>query len=43
VPKGKVKNRQKSPVSMMPEGLVDEFSQEQIASLIRFLQSEPPK
>jgi putative heme-binding domain-containing protein len=42
VPKAQVKSRQKSPVSMMPDGLVDEFSQSQIAGLIKFLQ-EPPK
>ena len=42
VPKARVKSRQKSPVSMMPEGLVDEFTQPQIQGLIKFLQ-EPPK
>lgn len=38
-----VKSKEKSPVSMMPEGLVDEFSLGQIHGLIRFLQSDPPK
>jgi putative heme-binding domain-containing protein len=41
VPKNTVKRRTKSPVSMMPEGLVDELSQQQIAGLIAFLQSAP--
>jgi putative heme-binding domain-containing protein len=38
-----IKSKDKSPVSMMPEGLVDEFSLGQIHGLIKFLQSEPPK
>jgi putative heme-binding domain-containing protein len=38
-----VKSKEKSPVSMMPEGLVDEFSLGQIHGLIKFLQSDPPK
>jgi putative heme-binding domain-containing protein len=38
-----VKSKEKSPVSLMPEGLVDEFSLGQIHGLIRFLQSDPPK
>jgi len=38
-----IKTKEKSPVSMMPEGLVDEFSLGQIHGLIKFLQSEPPK
>jgi putative heme-binding domain-containing protein len=41
VEKGKVKKRTKSPVSMMPEGLVDELSQPQIQGLIAFLQTAP--
>jgi putative heme-binding domain-containing protein len=43
VAKGRVRKRTKSPVSMMPEGLVDEFSQQQIQGLILFLQSPPPQ
>ena len=43
VPAANVKSKEKSPVSMMPEGLVDEFSLGQINGLIKFLQSEPPK
>jgi putative heme-binding domain-containing protein len=38
-----IKSKEKSPVSMMPEGLVDEFSLGQIHGLIKFLQSDPPK
>jgi putative heme-binding domain-containing protein len=38
-----IKSKDKSPVSMMPEGLVDEFSLGQIHGLIKFLQSDPPK
>jgi putative heme-binding domain-containing protein len=41
VEKSKVKKRTKSPVSMMPEGLVDELSQPQIQGLIAFLQAAP--
>jgi putative heme-binding domain-containing protein len=41
VEKSKVKKRTKSPVSMMPEGLVDELSQPQIQGLIAFLQTAP--
>ena len=40
---GNVKSKEKSPVSMMPEGLVDEFSLGQIHGLMKFLQSDPPK
>ena len=43
VSKAKVKKRTKSPVSMMPEGLVDELNQQQIAGLIAFLQAPPPR
>jgi putative heme-binding domain-containing protein len=43
VAKSKIKKRQKSPISMMPEGLVDDFSIQQIAGLIAFMQSTPPK
>ena len=43
VPKASVKKQTKSPVSMMPEGLVDELSQQQIAGLIAFLQGAPPQ
>jgi putative heme-binding domain-containing protein len=43
VAKSKIKKRQKSPISMMPEGLVDEFSIQQIAGLIAFMQGTPPK
>ncbi len=42
-PAANIKSKEKSPVSMMPEGLVDEFSLGQIHGLIKFLQSEPPK
>jgi putative heme-binding domain-containing protein len=42
VPAANVKNRTKSPVSMMPEGLVDEFTVQQIAGLLKFLQAAPP-
>jgi putative heme-binding domain-containing protein len=41
VEKSKVKKRTKSPVSMMPEGLVDELSQQQIQGLLAFLQAPP--
>lgn len=37
-----VTDRAKSTVSMTPEGLSDELSQEQIGDLLAFLQSSPP-
>ena len=43
VPSTNIKSKEKSPVSMMPEGLVDEFSLGQIHGLMKFLQSDPPK
>lgn len=43
VEKSKVKKRTKSTVSMMPEGLVDELSQQQIQGLLAFLQAPPPQ
>jgi hypothetical protein len=42
VASAQVKSRTKSPVSMMPEGLVDEFTVQQIAGLLKFLQASPP-
>jgi len=41
--KQQIKSRQTSPVSMMPDSLIDPFSQQQIAALIAFLQADPPK
>ena len=43
IEKSKVKKRTKSPVSMMPEGLVDELNQQQIQGLLAFLQAPPPQ
>ena len=43
VPKSKVAARKPSPVSLMPEGLVDDLSQGQLADLLAFLLSPPPQ
>ena len=42
VPKGQIANRAPSKVSMMPEGLLDGLTHEQIASLLAFLQAPAP-
>ena len=43
IPKALVKARRKSPVSLMPEGLVDDLSQQELASLLAFMLSTPPQ
>jgi putative heme-binding domain-containing protein len=42
VAKAKVASRKPSPVSLMPEGLVDDLSQTQLADLLAFLLAPPP-
>lgn len=42
VPKGKIATRATSTVSLMPEGLLEGFSHEQIADLLAFMQAPPP-
>ncbi|MGH9371498.1 MAG: c-type cytochrome [Vicinamibacterales bacterium] len=42
VPKGQIANRAPSTVSLMPEGLLDGLTNEQIADLLAFVQSPPP-
>jgi putative heme-binding domain-containing protein len=39
IPRARIKSLRKSPVSLMPEGLVDQLSQQEIASLMAFLQA----
>jgi putative heme-binding domain-containing protein len=43
IPKVRVKERRLSTISLMPEGLLDNFTQREIADLIAFLQSAPPR
>lgn len=43
LPVAQIKSRQKSPVSLMPEALIDDMSQQEIASLMAFLQANPPQ
>ena len=43
IPKARVKERRLSTISLMPEGLLDEFNQREIADLIAFLQAAPPR
>ena len=43
VPKSQIKVRQKSATSLMPEDLLNEFTLPQVASLIAFLFSAPPR
>jgi putative heme-binding domain-containing protein len=42
VPKGKIATRATSTVSLMPQGLLEGFSHEQIADLLAFMQAPPP-
>ncbi|MFI5076325.1 MAG: HEAT repeat domain-containing protein [Vicinamibacteria bacterium] len=42
IAKAKVASRKPSPVSLMPEGLVDDLSQTQLADLLAFLLAAPP-
>jgi putative heme-binding domain-containing protein len=42
VPKAQIADRGESKVSMMPEGLLDGYSQADIANLLAFLMSPPP-
>ena len=39
VPKASIDKRQKSPVSTMPEGLLDTFKKDEILELLSFLQA----
>ena len=43
VAKARVASRKPSPVSLMPEGLVDDLSQTQLADLLAFLLAPPPQ
>jgi putative heme-binding domain-containing protein len=43
IAKAKIAGRKPSPVSLMPEGLVDDLNQIQIADLLSFLLSPPPQ
>jgi putative heme-binding domain-containing protein len=43
IAKAKVASRKPSPVSLMPEGLVDDLSQTQLADLLAFLLAPPPQ
>jgi putative heme-binding domain-containing protein len=43
VPKTQIKVRQKSATSLMPEDLLNEFTLPQVASLVAFLFSAPPR
>jgi putative heme-binding domain-containing protein len=42
IPKAQIQEQRQSQISLMPEGLLDEFNQEQIANLLTFLLSPPP-
>lgn len=42
VPKGNITNRGESATSLMPAGLLDGYTQEQIADLLAFVMSPPP-
>jgi len=42
IPKAKIANRATSPVSLMPEGLLDGYSHEEIANLLSFVLAPPP-
>jgi putative heme-binding domain-containing protein len=42
IPKAQIANRATSTVSLMPEGLVDGLSQEQVANLLAFMLAPPP-
>ena len=42
VPKGQIKERGVSPVSLMPEGLLAGLSHDEIANLLAFLHAPPP-
>ncbi len=43
IDKAKIATRKPSPVSLMPEGLVDDLSQTQLADLLAFLLAPPPQ
>jgi putative heme-binding domain-containing protein len=42
VPKGQIANRAPSTVSLMPEGLLEGLSPDDVANLLAFVQSPPP-
>lgn len=43
IPKAQVAKRSRSDVSLMPEGLVDDLSQQDLANLLAFLLADPPQ
>lgn len=43
IAKATIASRKPSPVSLMPEGLVDDLSQSQLSDLLAFLLSPPPQ
>jgi putative heme-binding domain-containing protein len=42
IPKAQIRDQRQSKISLMPEGLLDVFSQQEIANLLTFLLSPPP-
>jgi putative heme-binding domain-containing protein len=42
IPKGQIADRAVSPVSLMPEGLLDDMSHAEIDDMLAFLQAPPP-
>ena len=42
IPKGQIANREASTVSLMPEGLLDGMTQEEVANLLAFVMAPPP-
>ena len=42
IPKGQIANREPSTVSLMPEGLLDGLSQDDVANLLAFVMAPPP-
>jgi putative heme-binding domain-containing protein len=43
VPKAQIANRAEATVSLMPAGLLDAYSQEEIANLLAFVMAPPPR
>jgi len=42
IPKGKIKERMTSPISLMPDGLLSGLTQQEIADLLAFLLAPAP-
>jgi putative heme-binding domain-containing protein len=42
IPKGQIANREPSTVSLMPEGLLEGLSQDEVANLLAFVMAPPP-